>query len=63
MQLFTHFAGQNGQTQFDSDDFVAQCKQALQKIVNKLACAQAGPEHILRMTWYVKKMNTSTVRW
>lgn len=46
--------GWNGQAQFESDDFVAQCQQALQNIVDTLACAQAGPEHIVRMTWYVK---------
>jgi enamine deaminase RidA (YjgF/YER057c/UK114 family) len=46
--------GWNGQAQFESDDFVAQCKQALQNIVDTLACAQAGPQHIVRMTWYVK---------
>jgi enamine deaminase RidA (YjgF/YER057c/UK114 family) len=46
--------GWNGQAQFESDDFVAQCKQALQNIVDTLACADAGPEHMVRMTWYVK---------
>ena len=46
--------GWNGQCQFESDDFVAQCKQALQNIVDTLACANAGPQHIVRMTWYVK---------
>ena len=46
--------GWNGQAQFESDDFVAQCKQALQNILDTLACAQAGPEHIVRLTWYVK---------
>ncbi len=46
--------GWNGQAQFETDDFVAQCKQALQNIVDTLACADAGPEHIVRMTWYVK---------
>ena len=46
--------GWNGQAQFESDDFVAQCKQALQNIVATLACAGAGPEHMARMTWYVK---------
>ena len=46
--------GWNGQSQFESDDFVVQCKQALQNIVDTLACAKAGPEHIVRMTWYVK---------
>jgi enamine deaminase RidA (YjgF/YER057c/UK114 family) len=46
--------GWNGQAQFESDDFVDQCKQALQNIVDTLHCAHAGPEHIVRMTWYVK---------
>ena len=46
--------GWNGQAQFESDDFVAQCAQALQNIVLTLACAKAGPEHMVRMTWYVK---------
>ena len=45
--------GWNGQCQFESDDFVVQCRQALQNIVDNLACAHAGPEHVVRMTWYV----------
>lgn len=46
--------GWNGQGVFESDDFVAQCRQALQNIVDTLACAAAGPEHVVRLTWYVK---------
>ena len=46
--------GWNSQAQFESDDFVEQCRQALQNIVDTLHCAQAGPQHIARMTWYVK---------
>ena len=46
--------GWNGQGVFESDDFVAQCRQALQNIVDTLACAGAGPEHVVRLTWYVK---------
>ncbi len=46
--------GWNGQCQFETDDFVAQCKQALQNIVATLACAGAKPEHMARMTWYIK---------
>jgi enamine deaminase RidA (YjgF/YER057c/UK114 family) len=45
--------GWNGQCQFESDDFVTQCRQALQNIVDTLTCAQAGPQHVVRMTWYV----------
>lgn len=46
--------GWNSQCQFETDDFVAQCRQALQNIVDTLACAKAGPEHVVRLTWYVK---------
>ena len=46
--------GWNGQGQFETDDFVAQCRQALRNIVDTLACAGAGPQHVARMTWYVK---------
>jgi len=38
---------------FHSDDFAAQTRQALVNIVQVLAEAGAGPEHIVRMTWYV----------
>lgn len=46
--------GWNGQCQFETDDFIGQCRQTLRNIVDTLACAQAGPQHIVRMTWYVK---------
>ena len=45
--------GWNGQQQFDSDDFIAQSKQALLNIIAVLREAHAGPEHIARMTWYI----------
>ena len=45
--------GWNAQQAFDSDDFVAQAKRALQNIAAVLAEAGARPEHIVRMTWYV----------
>ena len=45
--------GWNGQCRFESDDFVAQTRQALANIVAVLAEAGARPEHIVRMTWYV----------
>ena len=53
MVFLAGMIGWNGQCQFESDDFVAQCRQALQNIVDTLACAQAGPQHVVRMTWYV----------
>lgn len=45
--------GWNAQQQFESDDFIAQTKQALENVKAVLACAGAAPEHIVRMTWYV----------
>lgn len=45
--------GWDGQCVFRSDDFVAQCDQALANVVAVLAEAGAGPQHIARMTWYV----------
>jgi len=36
-----------------SEDFVGQARQALKNIVAVLAEAQARPEHVVRMTWYV----------
>ena len=46
--------GWNGDCQFLSDDFIAQCRQSLQNIVDTLACADAKPEHLVRLIWYVK---------
>jgi enamine deaminase RidA (YjgF/YER057c/UK114 family) len=45
--------GWNAECRFDSDDFVAQTRQALANVVAVLAEAGAKPEHIVRMTWYV----------
>jgi enamine deaminase RidA (YjgF/YER057c/UK114 family) len=45
--------GWNAEEQFESDDFVAQARQALANTIAVLAAAGAKPEHIARMTWYV----------
>ena len=45
--------GWNAQQQFETDDFIAQVAQTLQNIVAVLREAGAGPEHMVRMTWYV----------
>ncbi|MFL6195266.1 MAG: RidA family protein [Thermoanaerobaculia bacterium] len=46
--------GWNPETaQFDTDDFAEQSAQALRNIVAVLREAGAGPEHLVRMTWYV----------
>jgi enamine deaminase RidA (YjgF/YER057c/UK114 family) len=45
--------GWNAAQQFESDDFIAQTRQALLNIRAVLECAGAGPQHMVRMTWYV----------
>ena len=45
--------GWNAQQQFETDDFIAQTAQALRNIVEVLGEAGAGPEHMVRMTWYI----------
>ncbi|WP_294925018.1 RidA family protein [uncultured Paracoccus sp.] len=45
--------GWNDQQEFENDDFAAQVRTALQSIVAILAEAGAGPEHLVRLTWYV----------
>jgi len=39
---------------FHTDDIAGQARQALQNIVAVLAEGGATPQHIVRMTWYVK---------
>jgi enamine deaminase RidA (YjgF/YER057c/UK114 family) len=45
--------GWDADGKFHTDDFAGQVEQALKNIVEVLAEAQAKPEHIVRMTWYV----------
>jgi enamine deaminase RidA (YjgF/YER057c/UK114 family) len=45
--------GWNADQEFETDDFVGQVEQVLKSIVEVLACAGAGPEHLVRLTWYV----------
>lgn len=45
--------GWDANGQFQTDDFVGQARQALENIVAVLREAGAGPQHIVRMTWYV----------
>ena len=45
--------GWNAAQQFQSDDFIEQCRQALCNVLAVLQAAGAGPQHMVRMTWYV----------
>jgi enamine deaminase RidA (YjgF/YER057c/UK114 family) len=45
--------GWNAQCEFESDDLVAQVRQALLNVKALLAEAGCEPRHIVRMTWYL----------
>ncbi len=45
--------GWDEQERFPAKDFVGQFRQAIMNTIAVLAEAGAGPEHIVRMTWYV----------
>jgi len=51
-----YVAGQvawNARQEIVDEDFVAQVEQALRNIVHILAEADARPEHLVRLTWYI----------
>ncbi len=54
--------GWNAQARFESEDFIAQTAQALRNVRAVLQAAGAGPEHMVRMTWYVTSTATNTWR-
>jgi enamine deaminase RidA (YjgF/YER057c/UK114 family) len=45
--------GWNAEQRFESEDFVAQARQALANIVTLVADAGGGAEHVTRLTWFV----------
>ena len=45
--------GWNAEQKFESQDFVAQARQALANIVTLVAEAGGQPQHITRLTWFV----------
>lgn len=45
--------GWTGDQVFETDDFAGQVRQALENVVAVLAEAGAGPEHLVRLTWFV----------
>ena len=45
--------GWTGEGKWEARDFAGQFRQALQNILEVLKEANGGPEHIVRLTWYV----------
>ena len=49
--------GWNAQQQFESDDFIDQTRQSLLHVRAEREAGGAGPEHLVRLTWYVTDRN------
>lgn len=53
MVFVSGMIGWDKECRFQTADFAGQVRQALQNVVDVLREADAKPEHIVRMTWYV----------
>ncbi|HYD82140.1 MAG TPA: RidA family protein [Paucimonas sp.] len=53
MVFVSGMVGWDAQCRFQTSDFAGQVRQTLRNIVEVLKEADAKPEHIVRMTWYV----------
>ena len=53
MVLTGGLVGWNKDCEFETDDFLGQVEQTLKNIIAVLAEANAGPEHLVRLTWYI----------
>jgi enamine deaminase RidA (YjgF/YER057c/UK114 family) len=54
--VLSGIVGWNREGLFESDDFVAQARQALLNILEILRVAGGHREHLVRLTWYVTDM-------
>ena len=45
--------GWNNEQEFESDEFIPQFRQTLENIVTLLEEAGAGPENLVRLTWFI----------
>jgi len=54
--VLSGIVGWNREGLFESDDFVAQARQALLNILEILGVAGGHREHLVRLTWYVTDM-------
>jgi len=54
MVFLAGIIGWNAQEKFETADFAEQARQCFANIADLLAEAGAKPEHVVRLTWYVK---------
>lgn len=58
-----HLGGQigwNARQEFETDDLAGQVRQTLENIVAVLAEADAGPEHLVSLTWFMTDLDEYT---
>ena len=53
MVFLAGMVGWNAEERFETDDFAGQAAQAFRNIVALLNEAGAGPEHLVRLTWFI----------
>ncbi len=53
MIFLAGMVGWNEKEEFESENFAGQARQVFQNIATLLNEAGAGPEHIVRMTWFI----------
>lgn len=51
--ILSGIVGWNEKEEFETDDFAGQVSQVLRNIVLLLEQADAKPEHLVRLTWYI----------
>ena len=49
--------GWNAEQRFESDEFVPQVEQSLRNVSALLTEAGAGPQHLVRLTWFVTDLH------
>ena len=54
--------GWNSEQVFVTEDFIGQVRQALENIVTLLKEADAGPEHVVRLTWFITDKQAYSTR-
>ncbi len=51
--ILSGIVGWNEKEEFETDDFAGQVSQVLRNIILLLEQADAKPEHLVRLTWYI----------
>lgn len=63
MVFVSGMVGWDAQERFQAADLPGQVRQALLNVVAVLAQGGAGPQHIVRMTWYLRDKRAYMAAW